>query len=163
MNPEQQKVFDELDKSGIRYEVIFHPPVFTIEEADALHLDGPGTMLKNLFLRDAKGKRFFLVSMKEEKRADLRALQARLGCSRLSFASEQRLMEMLGLRKGSVTPMGLLNDETNVVEFFLDDEVAPETNIGVHPNDNAATVYLRMKDLERLLTSHGHAVHRIKI
>ena len=77
-------------------------------------------MVKNLFLRDAKGKRHFLVVLDKDKRADLKALQEQLSCSKLSFASEERLKKHLGLSRGSVTPLGILNDAQGMVELVFD-------------------------------------------
>jgi Ala-tRNA(Pro) deacylase len=163
MTANKQKVFDELDRLEITYGIIDHPAVFTIDEMDSLHIDEKGEILKNLFLRDNKGKRYFLVSIKKEKRARLDELQRKLDCGRLSFASEQKLMELLGLEKGSVTPLGILNDESRKVEYVLDADIAPEQCIGVHPNVNTATVWLAAKDLERVIKEHGNSVAHIRL
>ena len=91
----RQKVYDTLEAAGIPYQVWEHPAVFTIEEMDALHLPRPEIIAKNLFLRDAKGKKFFLAVLPKDKKADLKALGGRLGV-RLSFASEERVVREHG-------------------------------------------------------------------
>ena len=101
MSGKRKIVFDALEALSIPYEVWEHPAVYTIEEMDALGLPDPEVVLKNLFLRDAKGKQHFLVVLRKDKQADLRALGERLG-TRLSFASEERLAQYLGLEKGDV-------------------------------------------------------------
>lgn len=156
MNEEiiKQKVYDALDGSGISYERVDHPAVFTIEEMDALDLPHPGSVVKNLFLRDAKGKRHFLVVLPGHRQADLRTLGAKLG-TKLSFASEERLEKYLGLTKGSVTPLGVLNDEDRAVEVIFDQELKSMPLVGVHPNHNTATVFLKTDDLVGLITGHG--------
>ena len=101
---EIRKVLDVLDNAGIRYRMVSHDPVYTIEEMERLHLDADAEIAKNLFLRDARGKRHFLVVLCSCKTVDLKALRGQLGTSALSFASEDRLKRFLGLEKGAVTP-----------------------------------------------------------
>lgn len=150
----KQKVYDALAEAGIEYERVDHPPVFTIEEMDALELPHPEAVVKNLFLRDAKGKRHFLVVLPGHRQADLRTLGERLG-TKLSFASEERLEKYLGLTKGSVTPLGVLNDENQAVELIFDEELKSMPLLGVHPNHNTATLFLKTEDLIRLVTVRG--------
>lgn len=104
---EIRKVLDVLDNAGIRYRMVSHDPVYTIEEMERLHLDADAEIAKNLFLRDARGKRHFLVVLCSCKTVDLKALRGQLGTSALSFASEDRLKRFLGLEKGAVTPLGI--------------------------------------------------------
>ena len=92
---------------------------------DRLGLPQKGTLCKNLFLRDAKGKRHFLVTCDEKKTVDLKALGRTLGAGNLSFASEERLEKYLGLKQGSVSPFGLMNDTDHAVEFFIDKDLIP--------------------------------------
>ena len=117
---EREKVFARLEELGVSYEVTEHPAVFTIGEMDALGLTAKGEVCKNLFLRDAKGRRHFLVVVPGEARADLRALAAQLESSKLSFASAERLEKYLGLKQGEVTPLGVLNDADAAVEVVFD-------------------------------------------
>lgn len=160
----KKKVYDYLDNMGIRYEVIEHPPVYTIEDMYALELfrDNPW-VVKNLFLRDANGKRHFLLVIDHEKQADLKLIRARLGTSGLSFASEERLMRYLKLTKGSVTPFGILNDEDREVELVLDSSLVGREQIGVHPNDNTETVMLSYEDLCKVIRTHGNKLHIIDL
>ena len=101
-----------------------HPAAYTMEEIEALHLTRPNeSIAKNLFLRDGSGKRHFLVLVAGDKLVDLKTLRQTIGSSRLSFASEERLMKHLKVTKGSVSPMGILNDEHLAVEVFIDEEL----------------------------------------
>ena len=118
---------------------------------------------KNLFLRDARGKRHFLVVLCSCKAVDLKALRGQLGTSALSFASEDRLKRFLGLEKGAVTPLGILNDEARAVEVLFDRDLAGLPSLGVHPNRNTATVFLAFSDLESLIRSHGNCVSFVAI
>ena len=155
---EIRKVLDVLDNAGIRYRMVSHDPVYTIEEMERLHLDADAEIAKNLFLRDARGKRHFLVVLCSCKTVDLKELRGQLGTSALSFASEDRLKRFLGLEKGAVTPLGILNDEARAVEVLFDRDLAGLPSLGVHPNRNTATVFLAFSDLESLIRSHGNSV-----
>lgn len=128
-----------------------------------LGLENPENIAKNLFLRDAKGKRHFLVVVKEAKRVDLKTLGEQIGAGRLSFASEERLMKYLGLTKGAVTPLGVLHDEACMVEVIFDEDFGDMERIGVHPNENTASVFLSFADLERIIKKHGNSVEFLKI
>ena len=117
MENEKQRVYDALEQLKIKYEVVEHEPVHTMEDMDRLGLPQKGTLCKNLFLRDAKGKRHFLVTCDEKKTVDLKTLGRQLGAGNLSFASEDRLEKYLGLKQGSISPFGLMNDTEHAVEF----------------------------------------------
>ncbi len=160
---QRQKALAALDGLGISYELIEHPPVYTIQEMEELGLCKDICVLKNLFLRDAKGKRHFLVCIDGSKTADLAFLQERLGSTKLGFASEERLMKYLGLTKGAVTPLGLLNDESKAVELIFDASLKSQSRIGVHPNDNTATVVLDFASLARVLEENGAELSFIEL
>jgi Ala-tRNA(Pro) deacylase len=153
-----------LKRLGVQYELIEHPAVYTIDEMDALEVfqDNPW-VVKNLFLRDEKGRRHFLVVIDKEKKADLKYIRSKLGTSNLSFASEERLMKYLMLTKGSVTPLGIINDEEKAVEVVFDSDLVGRASIGVHPNDNTATVMLSYTDLHMVIQTHGNRLHVIEL
>lgn len=154
----QKIVFDTLEAMAIPYEKVEHAPAYTIEEMDANGLNQLGIIAKNLFLRDSQGKRHFLVVLREDKSADLKLLQQKLGSSRLSFASEERLEKHLGLKKGSVSPLGVLNDQGCQVEVVFDRDLSQVERLGVHPNENTATLFLKADDLFRVVRSHGNSI-----
>lgn len=162
---EQKKmIYMELDRLGVVYQAVEHPAVFTIDEMDALEeLEHKEDIVKNLFLRDAKGRRHFLVVMDKNKKADMKLIREQLGTSTLSFASEERLMEHLGLTKGAVTPLGTLNDKNCSVEVVMDRSLSEKNRIGVHPNDNTATVFLSFQDLYRVIEKHGNPIRLIDL
>ena len=153
-----------LDKKGIEYREFFHSAVYTIEEAE--HLSIPGFDIlrvpKNLFLRDDKKRSYYLVSIEETKRADLKALRTLLSSRPLSFASEDDLVYILSLKKGEVTPFGLLNDKEHKAVFILDSYFEGGI-IGIHPNDNTATVFLKTADLISILSGIGTEIRIISI
>lgn len=157
MSQKRDLVLRTLAERNIPYQLWEHPAVYTIEEMDALDLPAPEAVVKNLFLRDAKGRRYFLVVLSKEKQADLRALGERLGV-KLSFASPERLAACMGLEKGSVTPFGVLNDQERKVEVLLDQDLRTRPLVAVHPNENTATVALAPEDLLQVLEDHGNSV-----
>lgn len=145
-----------LKGKGIPFEVTEHEPVFTIEEMERLGLTKLGTVCKNLFLRDGKGTKRFLVVMREDRRADLKRLSAQLNASRLSFASAERLMKYLGLTQGAVTPLGILNDASHQVIVVLDKGLLGEKRLGIHPCENTATLWISCPDLLKVIELCGN-------
>ena len=163
MSEQKQRVYDALNKLGIKYEVVEHEPVHTMEDMDSLGLPEKGTLCKNLFLRDAKGKRHFLITCDENAKVDLKSLGRQLGAGNLSFASEERLEKYLGLKQGSVSPFGLMNDTDHAVEFFIDKNLSKCKSLGIHPLENTATVFLSFKDLDKFLWNLDVDVMKIKL
>lgn len=149
------QVYDFLRENGIDFTAVEHAAVFTVAEAEALHLPHPESGAKNLFLRDDKKRHYYLLTVRDAVQVDLRAFAARIGARRLSFASPEDLLRLLGLTPGGVTPLGLLNDADRAVQFWLDDYYRSH-EISVHPNENTATVYLAGSDLMALLRAGGH-------
>lgn len=144
------------ERSGIAYELVDHPAVYTMEDLAAFFLPHPEAEAKNLFLRDDKWN-FLLLTVPGEKRVNLKAFQKANGLRKLSFGSAEDLEALLGLHPGSVTPLGVLNDPAGSVPLYLDRELARKL-LGIHPNENTATLYLRCEDLTALLESQGHRV-----
>ena len=149
---------------GISYEVINHPAVYTIEEMDNLVITAKADILcKNLFVRDAKGKKHYLIVLCKDKRADLSNLASQIGSTKLSFASDDRLDKYLGLKKGAVSPLGIINDTNKEVEVVFDKDLIGIENLGVHPNDNTATVVLSYDDLKRIVSENGNKIMYVNI
>ena len=159
----RRRVLALLEERGIPYTLEEHPAAHTIQEMMELGLSHPEWVCKNLFLRDAKGKRHFLVVLEKDKRADLRLLADRLGSGKLSFASEERLMRLLGLERGAVTPLGILNDAEHAVEMVFDRDLMNHSRLGVHPCVNTATVWLAPADLRRMVEENGNPISTIEI
>ena len=153
-----EEILQRIKDLGIQYELIEHKAVFNMEEMDALGKDffKGATICKNLFLRDQKGKRHFLVTMKEEKQANLAEIAKSCLATKLSFASEERLKKYLNLTPGAVTPLAIINDEQKAVEVILDKDLFKEEKIGVHPGVNTATVIISPADLEKYIKANGN-------
>ena len=131
MEDQKQRVYDALNKMGIKYEVVEHEPVHTMEDMDRLGL--PEKTYAELILRDSKGKRHFLITADEKTKVDLKTLGRQLGAGNLSFASEERLEKYLGVKQGSVTPFALMNNTEHAVEFFIDKNLSRCKSMGIHP------------------------------
>ena len=163
MSQIQEQVFDKLNTMGIKYKAVWHPAVYTVEDINQLCIPAGNEVAKNLFLHDDKKKRYFLVVLPKDKKVDLKELRVKLNSRRLSFASEEELHTYMGLNKGSVTPFGILNDNSCSVEVIFDQDLVLFQEVGVHPNENTATVWLHAKDLEKVIREHGNNFAYIEI
>ena len=156
----KQETYDYLTECGIEYEVTEHAAVFNMEQLDAVRLPYPDCDAKNLFVRDDKKRNYYLITVKGDKRVDLKAFQQTFGTRKLSFASADDLMAIMGLIPGAVTPLGLLNDGERKVTLYLDKAFLGGL-AGVHPNDNTATVWMKAEDLVMLIREHGNTVNTV--
>lgn len=152
----EQKVYDTLEKHSIAYDRYEHPPVYTVDEAKKYWKDIKGAHSKNLFLRNNKGNRHYLVVLEESKTADLKQLSDKLNAGKLSFASERRLMQYLGLETGAVSPFGLINDENKAVTVVIDSDLKKYEYVNFHPNVNTATISITYTDFEQFLKHCGN-------
>jgi Ala-tRNA(Pro) deacylase len=140
-----------------------HPPVMTVEESERLVPKLPGTKTKNLFLRDKKGVRHFLVTVPHDLPVDLAALGSALSAGRLGFASPERLAKHLAITPGSVSLLALVNDHAHAVEFVIDRALWQAPAVHAHPLTNEATMVIAHEDLERFLAATGHAPRVIDV
>ena len=157
------KITTYLTKNGIEYTITEHPPVFTVEQSSRLRSGTVGAHSKNLFVRDKKKTNYFLISILNHKRVDLKEMAVILGTSKLSFASHDDLMDMLGLIPGSVTPFGLINDEHKKVTFILDDEFMNSQLCNFHPLRNDMTMTVACDDLLLFCRSLGYEPQLLSI
>ncbi len=152
-------IYQLLQMRALWHEITEHEAVFNMEEVSHVALPYPECNAKNLFLCDKKKTNYYMVTVQGDKRVDLKSLRQKLQSKPLTFASEDVLKEMLGLFPGAVTPFGLLNDEKRAVSLYIDDGLLKESGIiGLHPNDNTATVWMKVNDLVALLREHGNRV-----
>ncbi len=160
----KEEIFNFLNEKDFWHEITEHKAVYNMEELSEVDLPYPEADAKNLFVRDDKKKNFYLISVQGNKRVDLKEFRAKNGTRRLSFASETDLMNVMGLIPGAVSPFGMLNDSDCMVQFFIDEDFLKEPGlIGVHPNDNTATVWVKTEDLIAIIKEHGNQVHVTQI
>ena len=143
--------FNFLEANQIAYSRHDHPAVYTVEEADRLVPELAAAKTKNLFLRDDKGRRHFLVVLPGHKQVDLKTLKDRMGIKRISFGSPQRLQKHLGIEPGAVSVLALYNDKALAVELFVDQELWTSESFQCHPLVNTATLEITRENLIRLL------------
>jgi Ala-tRNA(Pro) deacylase len=148
-----------LKDNQFTYQRLEHPAVFTCAEAELHRPALPAVSTKNLFLCDKKGRRFFLVVTACEKTMDLAHLATELGVAHLRFGSEENLYRLLGVMRGAVTTLGLVNDAAHQVELWLDAEIWLGERFLCHPLVNTATLVLSKAELERFFALTGHAMH----
>lgn len=161
---DKQGIYDYLKETGVWHEITEHPAVFNMEELNAVALPYPDADAKNLFVRDDKRRSYYLITVKGDKRVDLKAFRKQFGTKPLTFVKPEELADILGLIPGAVSPFGLLNDAERKVAFYLDDGFCQGAGlIGVHPNDNTATVWLKTEDLVQILREHGSPVHIVTL
>lgn len=160
----RQEILNLLKSKGIEFELTEHKAVYNMEELSQIEVPYPEADAKNLFVRDDKRRNYYLITVKGDKRVDLKKFRRDNQLKPLSFASPEELMAIMGLTPGSVSPFGVLNDKNCAVTVFIDSELlnAPGL-IGVHPNDNTATIWLKTADLIDTIRNHGNSVFTVSI
>ena len=156
-------IYEFLDTIGVSYERFDHPAVYTVSEAKKLSPKMEGASTKNLFLRDKKGIRHFLVIVPQDKQVDLKELSSILEASRLSFESPDRLKKYLGIEPGSVSILALVNDPKKTVEVFVDNELWNAEIILCHPLVNTSTLAITRDGIKQFLEKTGHNLMLVEI
>jgi Ala-tRNA(Pro) deacylase len=159
----RDEVLELLKSLDIKFQIFEHPPLPTIEVAVEFWENIHSRHCKNLFFRNHKGNQHYLVILDYLKVLNIHDLEKRLRQGKISFASDQRLDKYLGLKPGSVSPFGLINDKDHLVHVFLDDNLKGSDFISFHPNDNTATVVIKFNDFEKYLKWTGNKYDYIKM
>lgn len=160
----KKEIYDYLKEKDIWHEITEHAAVFNMEELDMVDLPYPDCDAKNLFVRDDKRRSYYLITAKGDKRIDLKEFRKANGTKPLTFVKPDELADILGLIPGAVTPLGLLNDDDKKVVFCIDAAFMEGKGlIGIHPNDNTATVWLKADDLIQIIQEHGNEVHVVEL
>ena len=147
----RQKVYEVFDVLGIPYEVASHPPINSAAEREQQGIVVDALICKNLFLRNKDKSRYYLYTLPLDKRADLAALQKALGETRLSFGDADALWEKLHITPGSVSLLNIIGADSKPLKFLIDIDTLAVKRIGLHPNDNAATIMFAADQLPKLL------------
>lgn len=152
----QPELYQLLDLLKIPYDYIEHPPVPTVEEAKKYWSDIESGHCKNIFFRNHKGNRHYLVILYYDSKLNIKELEQKLRQGKLTFASDRRLMQYLGLTPGSVSPFGLINDHTRHVHLFIDKKLMNYERLSFHPNTNTASLIIPREGLFRFLEHTGN-------
>ena len=159
----QKELYETLAILGIQFEYHEHPPLTTIEEAIVHWKDYNSGRCKNIFFRNHKGNRHYLVILEHLRQLNIHDLEKRLRQGKLSFASDQRLKKYLGLEPGSVSPFGLINDQENHVHIFIDEKLNEYERLAFHPNVNTASLVISKSDFLRFLNYTGNTWEFLKL
>ena len=154
----QKELLIKLDKNKISYELHTHGPLFTVEDSIAKRGKIGGAHSKNLFLKNKKNK-FYLFSCLETTNVNLKKLSKNLNLGNISFANEKYLNGYLGIKPGSVSPFGLLNDINHEVEFYLDEKFLFQKFVNFHPLVNTSTLSLKANDFINFLIENKKKVN----
>ncbi|MBI5798277.1 prolyl-tRNA synthetase associated domain-containing protein [Candidatus Woesearchaeota archaeon] len=141
---------DFLEKNKILYTLYTHPAVFTCEEADIHCKHVPGIPGKNLFLKEEKGKQYFLVILPAHKKLNMNTLATILQVNKVKFANETELKDILELTPGSVSILGLINDKEKKVQLIIDQELWNAETVNFHPNINTESLTFDKKTFHKL-------------
>ena len=153
--PAEERLYRDLTDAGIAYAVHEHPAVFTVEESRAIKIDIDCLHTKNLFLKDAGGA-FYLLTVPAEARIDLKRVHPLLPSRRLSFGKPDAMERLIGVTPGSVTPLAMINAEVGAIALVLDEALAVDQPVGVHPLRNTATLTLKGNDILAAACGWGH-------
>src|SRR5574344_763865 len=153
----QQQVYERLNQLNIPFDYLEHPEAPTIEIARQYWKNLDSTHCKNLFFRNHKGDKHYLVIINCDKQLAIHDLEKILCQGKISFASEQRMVKYLGLHPGSVSPFGLINDTQHHVYPFLDDTLLHSQKLSFHPNDNRASLTISLDDFKKYMNNTGNS------
>lgn len=160
----KKEIYEYLKEKNIWHEITEHKAVYNMEELSEIDMPYPEADAKNLFIRDDKKKNYYIITVKGDKKVNLKEFRKNNDTRPLTFASESNLMDIMKLIPGAVTPLGLLNDDELKVQLYLDRYFINDAHIvGIHPNDNTATVWLKPEDLISIIKEHGNLVKVIDI
>ena len=161
---DKKQIYEYIKNKQIWYEITEHKAVYSMSEISEVEIPYPEADAKNLFVRDDKKENYYLITVRGNKRVNLKEFRKENNTRPLSFASEKELKDIIQILPGSVSPLGILNDKENKVKVFLDKEFIEKTDIiGIHPNDNTATIWLKTKDLIDIIKEHGNKVELVEI
>jgi Ala-tRNA(Pro) deacylase len=159
----QQELYNLFEKLAIQYEYHEHPPLATIEDAKIHWENYNSGRCKNIFFRNHKGSRHYLVILEHLRQLDIRDLEKRLKQGKLTFASDKRLKRYLGVEPGSVSPFGLINDSEKHVHLFIDEKLNEFDRLTFHPNINTASLVISKSDFLKFLEYTGNTFEFIQL
>ncbi len=160
----KEEIINILKTKNIWFELEEHQAVFNMEDLNELNLKYNDRDAKNIFVRDDKKLNYYLITIKGDKRIDLKQFRKDFNTRNLSFASPEDLMEILNLIPGSVSPLGLLNDKNLKVKFYIDKYFLNDTGIiGIHPNENTSSLWIKTEDLIEIIKEHGNKIDVINV
>jgi Ala-tRNA(Pro) deacylase len=159
----QEELYLLFEKLNIKFEYYEHPPLATIEDTKTHWKNYNSGRCKNIFFRNHKGDRHYLVILEHLRQLNIRDLEKRLKQGKLTFASDFRLKKYLGVEPGSVSPFGLINDSEKHVHLFIDEKLKEFDRLTFHPNINTASLVLSKSDFLKFLEYTGNTFEFIRL
>jgi len=159
----QKELYELLTGLSISFDYHEHPAVNTIDDAITHWRDFNSGRCKNIFFRNHKGNRHYLVILEHLRQLDIHDLEKRLKQGKLTFSSSERLKKYLGVEPGSVSPFGLINDKEHHVHLFIDEKLNDYDRLAFHPNDNTASLVVSKADFFKFLDHVGNSYEFIKL
>lgn len=156
MENDAKKICDYLKRNFIKFSLFEHQPVYTVEDVKNAKLDIPGVPTKNLFLRDKKKTKYFILISQEDKRIDFKKIGQFIDTKNLTFASEKELNSILKLQMGDVSPFGIINDKEKIVSILLDSELVDKSNINLSANSLTLTIIIDYEELVKFIECVGN-------
>lgn len=157
----ERQVYDFLQKCELPFLAYHHVETPTADHVAVLEASIRGRHCKNLFLKNSKGDQLFMLIAPHDQNVNLRAVARQIGSTRLSFADSQKMVELLGLEPGAVSPFGLLNDHERQLSILLEEALFEYDYINFHPNVNTATLSLDFNDFIHYLEFLGYSYLKI--
>jgi len=158
-----EKIYKALDDLNITFSYHEHPPAPTIEIAKQYWKDLDATHCKNLFFRNHKGNRHYLVVCEHTQNLEVKTLEKMLKQGKISFASDWRLEKYLNVQAGSLSPLALVNDIENHVHVFFDENLQNANKISFHPGINTASIIINFSDFKRFMEWVGNSFEFLKL
>ena len=159
----KEQVFKELEKMGIEYEVVNHPPAFTTQEADSYIEGKEGVRSKTMFMSDKKKRNFYLLILDDSKRLDIKKIGELINEKSLRLGNEENLKSKMNLQFGSVSPFGLLNNKEKDIKVYVDKEILNEKIITFHPNENDVTIFIKINDMFKFFDNLNYKYELIEM
>lgn len=159
----KEQVFKELEKMGIEYEVVNHPPAFTTQEADAYIEGKEGVRSKTMFMSDKKKRNFYLLILDDSKRLDIKKIGKLINEKSLRLGNEENLKSKMNLQFGAVSPFGLLNNKEKDIKVYVDKEILNEKIITFHPNENDVTIFIKINDMFKFFDNLNYKYELIEM
>ena len=153
----EERVYDLLDQLNIDYQRIDHEEANTMEVCLEIEKTLKSTICKNLFLVNSNKSQYYLLMLKENKKFQTKVISKQINSSRLSFGSDEKMLEYLDITPGSVSLLGLMNDHDFKVQLLMDKDLLQDEYLGCHPCINTSSLRIKMKDVfEKIIPSLHH-------
>lgn len=153
----EERVYDLLEQLHIDYQRVDHEKADTMEVCLEIEKTLKSTICKNLFLANSNKSQYYLLMLKGHKKFKTKEISKQINSSRLSFGSDEKMLEYLDITLGSVSILGLMNDVKNNVQLLMDQDLLEDEYLGCHPCINTSSLKIKMQDVfDKILPAINH-------